>query len=84
MKLLGEGGTPYPLIIRGELKSSIWLFNNTPVDEDMTLEPKLWQKKKTSLLQTRFLDTLFFFEHEDKNTNVLSWKIVYLARLKER
>lgn len=41
MKLLGEGGTPKPLVMSGELKSSISLFRRIPVEPDMTLEPKL-------------------------------------------
>lgn len=52
MKLLGDGGTPNKLVIRGELKSSISLFNNTPVDEDMTLEPKLWKQKGEDIIIT--------------------------------
>lgn len=46
MKLLGEGGIPNPLFMQGELKSSISSLKMTPVDPDMTLEPKLKQKEK--------------------------------------
>lgn len=41
MKLFGEGGTPKPFVMCGELKSSISLLRIIPVDLDMTLEPKL-------------------------------------------
>lgn len=41
MKLLGEGGTPKPFVMLGELKSSISLFRRIPVDRDLILEPKL-------------------------------------------
>lgn len=41
MKLLGEGGIPKPLVMYGELKSSISSLKMIPVDPDMTLEPKL-------------------------------------------
>ena len=41
MKLFGEGGTPKPFVMSGELKSSISLLRSIPVDLDMTLEPKL-------------------------------------------
>lgn len=46
MKLLGEGGIPKPLVMYGELKSSISSLKMIPVDPDMTLEPKLGNKKK--------------------------------------
>lgn len=46
MKLLGEGGTPKPLVMNGELKSSISLLRRIPVDPDMTLEPKLQDNRK--------------------------------------
>lgn len=54
MKLLGEGGIPKVLLMYGELKSSISLLKMTPVDPDMTLEPKLKQKEKPA----RFRDLL--------------------------
>lgn len=41
MKLLGEGGTPKPFVMSGELKSSISLLRMIPVEFDLTLEPKL-------------------------------------------
>lgn len=41
IKLLGEGGIPNPLVMYGELKSSISSLKIIPVDRDMTLEPKL-------------------------------------------
>ena len=41
MKLFGEGGIPNPLVMYGELKSSISSLKMIPVDRDMTLEPKL-------------------------------------------
>lgn len=61
MKLLGEGGTPNPLIIRGELKSSISLFSSTPVEEDMTMEPKLWKQNGEDLIitSTYFVNVIF-------------------------
>lgn len=46
MKLLGEGGTPKPLVIYGELKSSISSLKIMPVDLDITLEPKLGEKNQ--------------------------------------
>lgn len=46
MKLLGEGGTPKPFVMFGELKSSISLFRSIPVDRDRTLEPKLHENDK--------------------------------------
>lgn len=46
MKLLGEGGTPKPFVMYGELKSSISSFKSIPVDPDMTLEPKLRENNK--------------------------------------
>lgn len=45
MKLLGDGGTPKLLVIKGELKSSISLFSKIPVEFDINLEPKLGEKK---------------------------------------
>lgn len=45
MKLLGEGGIPNPLVMWGELKSSISSLKIIPVDRDMTLDPKLWKLK---------------------------------------
>lgn len=53
MKLLGEGGTPKPFVMCGELKSSISLLRSIPVDPDMTLEPKLREKKKAQVLRGR-------------------------------
>lgn len=44
MKLFGEGGTPKPFVMSGELKSSISLLRSIPVDLDMTLEPKLQEE----------------------------------------
>lgn len=41
MKLLGEGGTPKPFVMYGELKSSISSLKMMPVERDITLEPKL-------------------------------------------
>lgn len=41
MKLLGDGGIPKPLVIYGELKSSISSLKMIPVDRDITLDPKL-------------------------------------------
>lgn len=41
MKLFGDGGTSNPLLMYGELKSSISLLRMIPVDPDMTFEPKL-------------------------------------------
>lgn len=41
MKLFGDGGIPKPLLMYGELKSSISSLKMMPVDWDMTLEPKL-------------------------------------------
>lgn len=46
MKLFGEGGTPKPLVMNGELKSSISLLRIIPVDFDLTLEPKLQGRNK--------------------------------------
>lgn len=45
MKLLGDGGTPKLLVIKGELKSSISLFSKIPVEFDINLEPKLGKKR---------------------------------------
>lgn len=41
IKLFGEGGTPKPFVMNGELKSSISLLRIIPVDLDKTLEPNL-------------------------------------------
>ena len=41
MKLFGEGGTSYALVILGEAKSSIWLFMMIPVEGDMNLQPQM-------------------------------------------
>ncbi len=49
MKLLGEGGTPKLLVIKGELKSSISLFSIIPVEFDINLEPKLGEEKEYDL-----------------------------------
>lgn len=46
MKLFGEGGTPKPLVMNGELKSSISLLRIIPVNLDLTLEPKLQGRRK--------------------------------------
>lgn len=46
MKLAVEGGTPKPLIIRGELKSSISSLNIIPDTVERTSDPKLKQGKK--------------------------------------
>lgn len=45
MKFAGEGGIPNPLIMLGELKSSISSLNMIPLTLDRTSEPKL---EKTS------------------------------------
>lgn len=45
MKFAGEGGIPNPLIMSGELKSSISSLNKIPLTLDRTSEPKL---EKTS------------------------------------
>lgn len=54
MKLLGEGGIPKPLLMYGELKSSISSLKMIPVDPDMTLEPKLKQKEKPARFKHLF------------------------------
>jgi len=46
MKLLGDGGTPKLLVIKGELKSSISLLSKIPVEFDINLEPKLGEEKE--------------------------------------
>lgn len=48
MKLLGDGGTSNPLVIYGELKSSISLLRMIPVDPDMTFDPKLQEDNNWS------------------------------------
>lgn len=48
MKLLGEGGIPKSLVMYGELKSSISSLKMIPVDPDMTLEPKLKDRRMDS------------------------------------
>lgn len=53
MKLLGEGGTPKPFVMSGELKSSISLLRIIPVDLDMTLEPKLQEDDNHRGLKVR-------------------------------
>lgn len=50
MKLLGEGGTPKLLVIKGELKSSISLFSIIPVEFDINLEPKLGEEKEYDVI----------------------------------
>lgn len=52
MKLFGEGGIPNPLVMCGELKSSISSLKMIPVDRDMTLEPKLEGGGEETLLMS--------------------------------
>lgn len=51
MKLLGDGGTPNPFVMYGELKSSISLLRIIPVELDMTLEPRLQEDSYLSDLK---------------------------------
>jgi hypothetical protein len=41
IKFAGEGGRPKPLVILGELKSSISSLNIIPVDTERIIAPKL-------------------------------------------
>ena len=71
IKFAGDGGSPKPLVMLGELKSSISSLNIIPVDSERIIAPNLLNKdaykeheKSYALYTTGFLSWSLFAEHE--------------------